>query len=219
VVNANVNYIQNRSMINIINYTNIYKFCIQTQFYTTKRYTSSKSWISYASNITKRASNSLHHSTNTTVIRPSLSSQPRRDYATYKACKPEAKTTDPKSLHNNPPITKKSGNSMRHREVHRERCIENDCSKKICSSLCDDFQDKKAVGHFTHGQIPPSESGKTFIPNISSTDMDGNNKPESLVIYHDAHDTSSTAEIINGTVRINTDPAIQNAIIKHADNK
>ena len=206
-------------MINIINYTNIYKFCIQTQFYITKRYTSSKSWISYASTITKRASNSLHQSTNTTVIRPSLSSQPRRDYATYKASKPEPKTKDPKSLYNNPSITKKSGGTMRHREVHRERCIENDCSKKICSSLCDNFYDKKAVGHFSHTQSPPPETDKTFIPNVSSTDMDGNNKPESLIIYKNAHDVSTTVEIPNGTTRINTEPAIYNSIIEHADTK
>jgi len=206
-------------MINVLNYKNISKFCNRICLYNIKRYTSNKSWILYAGNVTKRASSSLHQPPNTAVVRPSLSYQPRRDYATYKACKPEAKTMDPKSLHNNPPITKKSGNTMRHREVHRERCIEDDCSKKICSSLCDDFQDKKAIGHFTHGKMPPSESGKTFIPNVSHTDMDGNNKPESLVIYHDAHNTSSTTEIINGTVRINTDQAIQNAIIKHADDK
>ena len=197
-----------------------YKICNQTKLYIVKRYTSNKSWISYAGNITKRASSSLYQPPNTGVIRPSLSYQPRRDYATYKACKPELKTTDPKSLHNNPPITRKTGGgTLRHREIHRERCIEDNCSKKICSSLCDDFQDKKAVGHFTHGQIPPSESGKTFIPNVSQTDMDGNNKPESLVIYHDAHNTSSTAEIVNGTIRINKDQDISNAIIKHADTK
>lgn len=142
-----------------------------------------------------------------------------RGYATYKACKAEATTTKPQSLYNNPPIPKKSGGTLRHREVHRERCIEDNCSKKICSSLCDDFQDRKAVGHFTHGQTPPPEPNKTFIPKVSQTDMDGNNKPESLVIYHNAHETSSTAEIVNGTIRINKDQDISNAIIKHADTK
>lgn len=137
-----------------------------------------------------------------------------RNMAVRSINKPDYNSKDPQALKNNPYYS----NNKRHFECHRESCIRSDCKNQDCITLCDTSKDNVAVGHATHGQSSSNEIEKTTLV-VSSTDLNGNSKPQKIVIYSKPHQTTKTLEHINGTQKLNKDSFMKKTIIQHEDKK
>src|ERR1700758_130197 len=93
-----------------------------------------------------------------------------RTYAMYTCNKPEPKATDNQGNINNPSVTK-GGATFRHPEFHRTRCVEEGCTEKICTDLCDSFADRRAIGNATSSNSAPTNGDSILVENVSPTLM------------------------------------------------
>lgn len=143
----------------------------------------------------------------TKLTRPVLA-HPQGSYATRSINEAEKIPKDSQALLNNPPL--KSG--ARHKELHRTNCGKKGCLDKDCNPICDTPVNREAVGHATHGKSPVSEMDKKTVP-VFQTDLDGNNKPQSMVMYKKPHKTSTTPEHVKGTKKLNSEPKMKKDIM------
>ena len=108
---------------------------------------------------------------------------------------------DPISLKNNPALGKKG---LRHMETHVQKCQEQaDCSQKTCSTLCGTPGERVATEHWTHGN-PQTSAGP--VVTVSSTDYNGNPKPQNAVVYYTPEVTDLTNFVNNPAVKAAVEP-------------
>jgi len=141
-----------------------------------------------------------------------------RMYAMYTCNEPETKPSDSQGNINNPTVTKK-GVSFRHDEFHRTRCIRCDCTKKVCTQLCDSFTDRKAIGNITSSNSVPTNGDSILVENVSPTLMNGKQVPQHARVYTKAHNTSQTREFHSSTQKMHNEPTFIPTLIKDADDK
>ena len=146
---------------------------------------------------------------NMRVIRPMISYHvDQRGMAVRTFNSPHNKPSV-QGLKNNPWFSSKNNKSLfRHTECHRQECdATTDCKNQVCNSLCGNPTTRKAVAHATHGQSLTTEVDKTTYK-VSSTDLNGQNKPQNLVVYDNAHDTPLTSSHVPGNVKLQQEPSI-----------
>lgn len=73
--------------------------------------------------------------------------------------------------------------SFRHSEVHRTRCIQCDCTKKVCPHLCDSITDRKAIANLTSSNSAPTNGDSILVENVSPTLMNGKQGPQHARVY------------------------------------
>ena len=139
-----------------------------------------------------------------------------RMYAMYNCNAAENKSTDPQGDINNPTVTK-NGVSFRHSEVHRTRCIQCDCTKKVCPHLCDSINDRKAIANLTSSNSAPTNGDSILVENVSPTLMNGKQGPQHARVYTKAHTTSKTKEFHSSTQKMHNEPNFIPTLIKDAD--
>jgi len=153
------------------------------------------------------------------VLNPScnlhLSKFHHRSFARRTLNAPDNNSPEPALAFKNNPFYGKN-KTNRHYECHVQECDKTDCKTQDCAVICGNPTTRKAVGHPTHGQSPATETDKVTYP-LSTTDMEGNQKQQNIVIYKKAHEVNTTKEHAKGTAKMDADAGIKKTIIDHED--
>ena len=74
-----------------------------------------------------------------------------------------------------------------HPEICTDYCVRPDCKTKSCDDLCDNALGATSNGHLTHAKTNPltqeEQKLKTYIPNVSKTDLSGKDQEQSYILY------------------------------------
>lgn len=142
----------------------------------------------------------LIHKTKSSLITQTrvLTTQQQQNYATYKVNRPRPITPQTPEIakQNNPEVTvtNNQGNTytIRHNEVLKSTCVEDQCKQKVCQSLCNSpsGEKDKAIAHFT-----TSPTHATYV--VSNTDLEGNKQIQYAKGYSVPHEVEPSDVNIN----------------------
>ena len=99
----------------------------------------------------------------------------------------------------------------KHTHVVEQHCVQTDCDKKKCPTLCDQALKDEIKGHQTH-KLPIGRFGKY----IASEDANGDSKTQYFVSTNKPHTITAQEKQTYGT-QIKTDTLQQKFIEKYAD--
>lgn len=135
-----------------------------------------------------------------------------------RANQPDPYPKDPLALKNNPPVwNPHSGKWVRHLEFSRLECDDLDCIQKDCPVLCKPCKKITTIGCATHGN-PQVSAGEVHTLD-QTEDIDGNKRPQKIVMFDQPHQTGLTPMHQKGTDFINKGPKAEQRRKKIIDNE